>query len=260
MNLEKALAAALEASQKAGWAIMEIYGYDKIPGVTLKSDNSPLTLADTTANEIINGILRDSFPDIPILSEEGSSGDSFEDSEYCWIVDPLDGTKEFINRNGEFTVNIALTREHKPLLGVIFVPVTKIGFYAVKGQGAYKQVNGLTEPIRATQKAEGLIWVGSKSHSSDKELRLIEKNRHLIKDTVSVGSSLKGTMIAEGRADIYYRFGLTCEWDTCAMHCIAEEAGGVFRQMDGTEMLYNRKNHLNEKGFFIVNRKENIWI
>jgi len=251
--LNTAITISLDASKK----ILEVYNTDFT--FESKNDNSPLTLADTASNELIVSRLNEAHPDIPILSEE-SAQDAPEDSEYCWIVDPLDGTKEFIKRNGEFTVNIALVQAQKPILGVIAVPVTGIVYFAVKGCGAYKMENNTKTVIHVTNKISDLIWVGSKSHSTEKESELVNQKQHLIKEMISAGSSLKGTMVAEGKADVYYRFGLTCEWDICAMHCIVEEAGGIFRQMDNTEMVYNRKNHLNEKGFFIVNRKENIWV
>jgi len=247
----------IEISQEASNKILEIYNTDF--SFSSKDDNSPLTLADTASNEIIVSRLRENYPDIPVLSEESAEGVP-QDAEYCWVVDPLDGTKEFIKRNGEFTVNIALVQNKKPVLGVIAVPVTGVVYFASKGNGAYKMEDGITTAIHVSRKTTNLIWVGSKSHSTEKEESLINQKRNLITEMISAGSSLKGTMVAEGKADIYYRFGLTCEWDTCAMHCIVEEAGGIFRQMDGSEMLYNRENHLNEKGFFVVNCKENIWV
>ena len=252
-NLDKIINISNEASKK----IMEIYNSNF--SFTSKDDKSPLTMADTASNEIIISRLKENFPDIPVLSEENADNVS-RDAEYCWIIDPLDGTKEFIKKNGEFTVNIALVRNKRPVFGVIAVPVTGIIYYASKGNGAYKTDKGNTTVIHVSGKTSDLIWVGSKSHSSEKETNLINQNKSIIKDMISAGSSLKGTMVAEGMADIYYRFGYTCEWDTCAMHCIIEEAGGIFRQMDSSEMFYNRENHLNEKGFYAVNCKENIWV
>lgn len=247
----------IEISHEACKKILEIYNTDF--SVNSKEDNSPLTLADTASNDIIVNRLKEYFPNIPVLSEEEQDNVD-ENAEYCWVVDPLDGTKEFINRNGEFTVNIALVKNQKPVLGVIAVPVTGVVFFAEKGKGAFKQENAVTTPIQVTKKTSDLVWVGSKSHSTEKEASLIKQKEHLIKTMIQAGSSLKGTMVAEGKADVYYRFGFTCEWDTCAMNCIVEEAGGIFRQMDGSEMLYNRKDHLNKKGFFVVNCKENIWV
>ena len=255
--MDEMLDAIIQISQDASKKILEVYNTDF--SFVSKGDNSPLTLADTASNELIVKRLKHRYPDIPILSEE-SAENVPQDAQYCWIVDPLDGTKEFIKKNGEFTVNIALVQNQKPILGVIAVPVTGIVYFASKGNGAYKFENSKRAAIHVSGKTAELVWVGSKSHSTEKEAHLINQKSHLIAEMISAGSSLKGTMVAEGKADVYYRFGLTSEWDTCAMHCIVEEAGGIFRQMDGTEMLYNRKNHLNEKGFFVVNCKENIWV
>lgn len=245
---------------QAGQAIMKIYETDFL--VETKQDNSPLTLADKTANEMIVHGLKENFPDYAILSEEAKDDKSRLSNHNCFIVDPLDGTKEFVKKNDQFTVNIALSHQHKPILGVIYVPVTKQLYYAYKSLGACLEnlETGETKKLSVSDKIHSLIMVGSKSHSSEKEETLKKEHRKLILKTISAGSSLKGCMIAEGKADVYYRFGLTCEWDTAAMQCIVEEAGGIFRQMDGSEMRYNRENTLNEKGFFIVNKKENIWI
>ena len=245
---------------KVGKEILKIYETDY--NVETKEDNSPLTLADMKANEIIVKSLKENFPDYAILSEESRDDKSRLTNDFCFIVDPLDGTKEFIKRNGQFTVNIALAYKHKVVMGVIYVPVTQELYYASKGDGAYLETVESYEiqKIQATDKLEDLIVVGSKSHSSEKEAKLIEDHKELIKETISAGSSLKGCMVARGQADVYYRFGYTCEWDTAAMQCIVEEAGGIFKQIDGTEMLYNRENNLNEKGFYVVNRKENIWV
>ena len=248
---------AISAAQQASDKIIEIYNTDFSETIQTKSDNSPLTIADTAANEIITGLLRGT--NIPILSEEGAS-DVSRDAPYCWIVDPLDGTKGFIKKNGDFAVNIALVKEGRPIIGVMAVPVKGTIFFASKGSGAFKQENGVQTPIHVSDRTSELVWVGSKLHPSPEEDKLREENSHRIKTVILASSSLKGTMVAEGIADVYYRFGLTCEWDVCAMHCIVEEAGGIFRELDGGEMLYNRCNHLNEKGFYIVNRAENIWV
>lgn len=247
-------------AREAGQAIMKVYETDF--DVTYKGDQSPLTLADKEANAIIVRGLEARYPNCAILSEEVADDKSRRSNEYCFIVDPLDGTKEFVNRNGEFTVNIALVHQGRPIAGVIYVPVTKQLYYAVKDQGAFLETVGV-EPcvaLQVSEKVDDLTWIGSKSHSSEKEAALIAAHQELIRETISAGSSLKGCRVAEGKADVYYRFGLTCEWDTAAMQCIVEEAGGIFRQMDGSEMMYNRENTLNEKGFYVVNRKENIWV
>ncbi|HCJ07610.1 MAG: 3'(2'),5'-bisphosphate nucleotidase CysQ [Lachnospiraceae bacterium] len=260
MNQTKVLEVMKRLAVEAGKVIMEIYQTDF--EVDYKEDESPLTQADRQANAVIVEGLAKAFPEYAILSEEVKDDKARRQNPYCFIVDPLDGTKEFVKRNGQFTVNIALTYEQHPVVGVIYVPVTRDLYYASTESGAYKTSGetGQTRKLEVSDKRTDLIWVGSKSHSSEKETNLIEAHKEVIGKTISAGSSLKGCMVAEGKADIYYRFGLTCEWDTAAMQCIAEQAGAVFRQMDGSEMLYNRDNTLNEKGFFIVNRTENIWV
>ena len=260
MSLANHLVIAKRAAVQAGQKIIEIYETDFDNCIEIKADNSPLTIADKAANNIIIQMLHREFPKISILSEENTSDNSRVTNDWCWIVDPLDGTKEFIKKNGEFTVNIALAHKGKPVLGVIFVPVKGVLFYASKGIGAYKEEQGKAVKISVTDKTQDLVLVGSKSHASDQLKALIEAKNDLIENTISAGSSLKGTMVAQGTADVYYRFGYTCEWDTAAMHCIVEQAGGIFRQMDGSEMTYNRQNNLNEKGFYVVNCTDNIWV
>ena len=244
---------------EAGEIIMEIYETDF--DVDYKDDASPLTMADKRANAHIVSHLTEAFPEIAMLSEEMKDDKSRRENDYCFIVDPLDGTKEFVKRNGQFTVNIALVYKGDPILGVIYVPVTKDLYYASVEDGAYKKDGVTGEDIRlsVTDKTADLTWVGSKSHSSEKEENMINAQEAQISNVISAGSSLKGCLVAEGKADVYYRFGLTCEWDTAAMHCIAEQAGAVVAQIDHTKLVYNRENTLNEKGFYIVNTKANVW-
>lgn len=244
---------------EAGDIILEVYETDF--AVDYKEDASPLTMADRRANEHIVQGLQGHFPEYAILSEEMKDDGSRRDNDYCFIVDPLDGTKEFVKRNGQFTVNIALAYQQHPVIGVIMVPVTGDLYYAATETGAYKQdgKTGEISKLQVSAKMDGLIWVGSKSHSGEQEKALIEKHQHQIAEVISAGSSLKGCLVAEQKADVYYRFGPTCEWDTAAMHCIAETAGAIVRQLDHTPLLYNRENTLNDKGFYIVNREENIW-
>lgn len=249
-----------ELALKAGEAIMSVYNTDF--EVDYKEDESPLTMADRKANAIIVEQLRTQYPEYAILSEEEKDDRKRMSNDNCFIVDPLDGTKEFVKRNGEFTVNIALSHKGTPVAGVIYVPVTKDLYYASKEEGAFKQdgTTGEVCKLQVSDKVTDLIWVGSKSHSSEKEAALIQTHQSSIGETISAGSSLKGCMVAEGKADVYYRFGYTCEWDTAAMQCIAEQAGAIVKQMDLTPLTYNRENTLNEKGFFIVNRTENVWV
>lgn len=238
-------------AREAGKAILEVYETDF--DVTIKGDNSPLTAADEAAHEIIDGRLKELYRDIPCLSEEGELL-SYEDRlvwERFWLVDPLDGTKEFIKRNGEFTVNIALIDGHSPTLGVIYVPVKDIMYYASKDDGAWKQHRSDDpEKIRVKdyQKSEGFIAMQSRSHLSREHEDFISKLK--IKDNISAGSSLKFCTVAEGRADIYPCLHPTWEWDTAAGQCIVEEAGG--RVVDDTwnPIKYNKQ--LPKNGSFLA--------
>jgi 3'(2'), 5'-bisphosphate nucleotidase len=260
IDFKEMLAVVKPLAVRAGNAIMSIYCTEF--AVEEKEDKSPLTLADKLSNEIIVSCLCSKFPEYAILAEESKDDLSRLDNDYCFIVDPLDGTKEFIGRNGQFTVNIALSYKHEPVLGMIYVPVEEHLYYAFKGGGAFFDdlKSGVEKKISVSDKMSSLTIVGSRSHSSQHESEMLEKNRSKIDKVISVGSSLKGCMIATGEADVYYRFGLTSEWDVAAMQCIVEEAGGVFRQMDGSTMRYNREDVLNRSGFYAVNRQENIWV
>ncbi len=242
MELNQHLKTATLAAEKASDRILEIYNSDEFD-VELKGDNSPLTRADKASHEIISQILAST--NLPILSEEGKDIPFEERSQwdYFWMVDPIDGTKEFIKRNGEFTVNIALIHQNQPILGVVMVPVNRDIFHAIEGQGAYK--NG--EPIRVNEfdsNADGVRVVASRSHMSDDTKAFIESFKE--PKIVSKGSSLKLLMVAEGEADIYPRFAPTMEWDTAAAQIIVEEAGGeVLIKESGNSVSYNKENLLN---------------
>lgn len=254
---EKELEIAKAVSIEAGKAIMEIY--DKVDiEVEYKDDRSPLTAADKASNDKIVAVLKREFPDYAILSEEEKDNLSRLNNDFCFVVDPLDGTKEFIKRNGQFTVNIALAYCHESVMGVIYVPVTGELYYASRGYGAYKMdKEGAVERLQVSDNTDvsTLKVVMSNSHGCAEMDVLMEK--YQLKNFVKVGSSLKGCMVATGQADIYYRYNPTMEWDTAAMQCIVEEAGGLFAQMDDTPMRYNRENSLNDKGFYAINCKEN---
>lgn len=239
--------ALIKIGRKAGKAIIDVYNdpqYSK--EVNYKSDDSPLTLADKASHQVIVGELEKVHPNIPIISEEGKQI-PFETRKgygYYWLVDPLDGTKEFISRNGEFTVNIALIYNKKPIAGFIYVPVWGSTYYAVN-DAAYKiDSEGDKIALSVNNKKVDRIAVRSKSHASDEEQEVLD--RYDVKDSISVGSSLKFCMVAEGKADIYYRHGPTMEWDTAAGQAVAEGAGGkVFKGTGPEPFLYNRKNMLN---------------
>jgi len=252
-DLTQVLENVKELTREAGRIILEIYKKDF--SVDFKEDSSPITEADRKSNDYIVENLKRKYPECAILAEESKNDPKRLENDWCFIVDPLDGTKEFVKKNGEFTVNIALCHKGKPVLGVIGIPVTGELYYAVKGKGAYYENDGHIEKIHVSSRTEDIRLMMSRSHKSDKLMQLIEKNG--IKNVVSAGSALKGCLIARGEAEVYYRFGPTMEWDTAAMQCIVEEAGGIFRQMDDSEMTYNRENNLNEKGFYILNHPSN---
>lgn len=248
---------------EAGNRVIQIYdnGFD----VSYKDDNSPLTKADLIANEIIVNGLKEHYPEYGILAEESKDDLSRLDKKFCFLVDPIDGTKEFVKKNGQFTVNIGLVKDQKPIMGVIYVPVQKKLYYGIVGEGTYvcdvvNHENVSKKDIHVTDKTFNLTLVGSKSHQTKQFNELYEKNKDKICNVETSGSSLKGCKIAEGSADIYYRFSKTNEWDTCAMHAIVVAAGGIMRQMDHSELLYNKKDVVNHKGFYVVNRKENIFV
>ncbi len=262
--LNNLLVLAVSASLNAGKAILEVYKNEKIEA-ELKDDNSPLTLADKNAHLEIIKILETT--NIPVLSEEGRSiaYEERKNWEYLWIVDPLDGTKEFINRNGDFTVNIALIKNQKPILGVVYVPVSGQIYFSIKGEGAYTAIIQNNElfnsdykkytKIPNCAKRSSYIAVASRSHMNSETkdyISNLENSKGKI-ELQSRGSSLKICMVAEGEADIYPRFGPTMEWDTAAGHAIAIEAGCTFTQADEqTPFIYNKENLLNP--YFIVKR------
>lgn len=257
---------SIKSAIEAGKEILKIY--EKDFEIDIKEDNSPLTEADTASNTIINHYLQ--ATEIPIISEENRNLEFTERKKWktCWIVDPLDGTKEFIKRNGEFTVNIAMVEHGVPIMGVIYVPVTRELYYAEVASGnAYKTVldsdhhaNGsffaVHDKISPTEDHKDLLRVvGSRSHMNDHTLNFIEDQKSNYKeiDIVSKGSSLKFCLVAEGKADIYPRFAPTMEWDTAAGHAICKAVGlSVISKETNKELLYNKNNLLNS--YFLVHK------
>jgi 3'(2'), 5'-bisphosphate nucleotidase len=237
----------------AGAAILEVYS--EAFEVIEKDDASPLTQADLASHRIIRDALARLTPDIPLLSEE-SADIPFETrrawSEY-WLVDPLDGTKEFVNRNGEFTVNIALIRGDAPALGVVHVPVSGVTYSGVVGRGATRSEAGGAERPVAVRKpcADPVVVVGSRSHANPAlEGHLARLGRDY--ELVSMGSSLKFCLVAEGRADFYPRLGPTSEWDTAAAHAVVLAAGGRIVTLDGEPLRYNRKASFLNPEFLVI--------
>ncbi|MFA6378099.1 MAG: 3'(2'),5'-bisphosphate nucleotidase CysQ [Acholeplasmataceae bacterium] len=252
-ELQSAISAGLEAREK----IMEIYhhGFD----VEIKEDNSPVTLADKTADSIIRQRLGEAFPSYAFLTEESEDNKERLKNDYVWIVDPVDGTKDFVARDGGFTTNIALAYKHELVVGVVIVPLTGEIYYAVKGQGAFYRINGVDQRIHVNDKTKDLTVLCSVFHSNDKERALIDKHSDKIKHQEKFGSSLKPCRIAQGLAEITYRMSAgTKEWDTAACQIIVTEAGGIFVQPDGSPLTYNREDVYNRNGYIVANRKENI--
>ncbi|MGB6037004.1 MAG: 3'(2'),5'-bisphosphate nucleotidase CysQ [Cryomorphaceae bacterium] len=254
---------AIEAAYQGGLEILDVYESDF--AVETKDDKSPLTLADKKAHLKIVELLGE---DLPILSEEGKSIEFKERSGWdrFWMVDPLDGTKEFVKRNGEFTVNIALIENGKSVGGVIYVPVKKDLYFGAVGMGAFKvsnfdgssydwdELSGKAESLPASGNSEKYRAVGSRSHMSPETEEFFEelKKEHGEIEVVSMGSSLKICLVAEGSANVYPRFAPTMEWDTAAGHAIAKGAGkNIMDHSTKEEMRYNKENLLNN--WFIVN-------
>jgi len=243
--LEEVVVLATEAGRR----ILDVY--ERQFDVSRKDDGSPLTDADRAAHEVIIERLAALTPAIPVLSEESAKIEYSERAGWqrFWLVDPLDGTKEFVNRNGEFTVNIALIENGMPVLGVVYVPVTGVSYLAVHGQGAWKEQGGCNRmPIRVRSYRGGhATVVASRSHRGDAVDKFLAnlKAREGEYDTESLGSSLKLCRVAEGAADIYPRLGPTSEWDTAAAQCVVESAGGRVTDLDGQSLRYNKPNILN---------------
>ena len=263
--MKKNYSLAIEAALKAGESILEVYRSDDF-GIQTKEDESPLTVADQKAHNIIQEHLKETS--IPLLSEEGKHTpyDERRDWNLFWLVDPLDGTKEFVNRNDEFTVNIALVDGGKAIFGVVYAPVIKELFVGIVGRGAYRCTteDNINQPLDyLLQFADSLPL----EEPSQETFRVVASRSHFNEDTknyvesldsggrkislVSKGSSLKLCMVASGEADIYPRLGPTMEWDTAAAHAVVKAAGkNVYRTDTGDELCYNKQNLLNP--YFVV--------
>ncbi|MFC4310329.1 3'(2'),5'-bisphosphate nucleotidase CysQ [Steroidobacter flavus] len=260
MTQAELLANVVKLAQQAGDAILSVYSEQF--EVTHKTDQSPLTVADLRSHEIISKGLRTLTPDVPVLSEEASDIPFEQRREWTryWLVDPLDGTKEFVSRNGEFTVNIALIENHVPVLGIVHVPVTSTTYTGATGVGAFKQVDGQApEPLRVRAPADSpLRIVGSRSHRGDTLDKYLPKLAPY--ELVAVGSSLKFCLVAEGSADFYPRFGPTSEWDTAAAQAVVEAAGGVVVKTNGERLRYNTKADLLNPHFLVYGDRGRDWL
>jgi 3'(2'), 5'-bisphosphate nucleotidase len=250
--------AALTAA--AGRAILEVYATDF--EVETKSDNSPLTRADLASHHTLVAGLRELMPDTPIVSEEGGLPEFAERSAWTryWLIDPLDGTKEFVNRNGEFTVNVALIESHRPVFGVVHAPVQDKTYVGCTGHGAELRVaDGAPRPIRvAGRSSDPVRVVGSRSHRGASLDAFLERVGET--DVVPMGSSLKFCVVAEGLADVYPRLGPTSEWDTAAAQAVVEQAGGRVLRLDGKPLSYNEKEDILNPYFVVAGPADHDWL
>lgn len=267
-QIKSVLAVMIKAALEAGEIILSYYnsGFD----TRLKEDKTPVTNADIAASEHILDVLMSNFSDFGFLCEESvdeRDGDGKLirlQKEYNFIVDPIDGTRSFVGHTDQFAVSIALEHSHEIVAGVIFSPVLKVLYYAVKGQGSYKNtVSSFTETIPlfsgerlyASDREEDLVAVQSSSSNDPEAEALLRENSHRISKIIRLGSCLKGCLIAEGTADIHYRFATyTKEWDTAAEEIICREAGALFTDAYGGKLVANREDPVNRKGIRILNR------
>ncbi|QBQ54579.1 3'(2'),5'-bisphosphate nucleotidase CysQ [Nitrosococcus wardiae] len=249
----------MEIAIEAGEQILAVYKTAFV--VEHKEDCSPLTEADLASHNTIVQGLATLTPGVPVLSEE-SKEISFAERhtwQRYWLVDPLDGTREFVKRNGEFTVNIALIEDHQPVLGVVYGPVMKVLYYASRGQGAYqKEADRASTPLKVRPWRGGTARVvGSRSHAGEHLKAFLNKVGQY--ELVSMGSSLKICLVAEGQADVYPRFGLTSEWDTAAAQCVVEQAGGMLVDLNRVPLRYNAKESLVNPYFLVIADPAGHW-
>jgi 3'(2'), 5'-bisphosphate nucleotidase len=260
MNYQELIKPLVALARAAGDRILEVYATDF--SVQSKNDESPLTLADLAAHRTIVPGLRELAPDIPIISEEGGLPPFAERGKWhrYWLIDPLDGTKEFVNRNGEFTVNIALVVNGRPVLGVVHVPVQHTTYTGCEGHGADKRIgDGRPQKIHVAAKASlPPRVVGSRSHRGASLDAFLERLGTF--DMVPMGSSLKFCVVAEGGADVYPRLGPTSEWDTAAAQAVVEQAGGRVVTVDGTALAYNRKEDILNPWFVVIGARDRDWL
>ncbi len=250
-ELTKLCEKASEIAIKAGNEILKVY--ETAFSVEHKDDKSPLTAADMASHNTICKGLSELSVNYPILSEESAAIDFSERKnwETYWLVDPLDGTREFIKRNGEFTVNIALIHQQKPIIGVVYVPVSQTNYYGIQGLGAFKQEgNNKSKISTRNTDINQLAVAGSRSHGNERQQAFMKNIGEA--EILAVGSSLKFCLVAEGKVDIYPRFGPTSEWDSAAAQCVVEQAGGIVTTMDLKPLIYNSKESLLNPEFLVI--------
>lgn len=255
---KKQLEDMIQAGLLAKVKVLEIYNEEF--EVQIKSDDSPVTKADLLADKLITEYLKNIYPDYGFLTEESKDNKDRLNKDFVFIIDPVDGTADFVDKNDEFAINIALSYKHEIVAGVIFIPALNTYYYALKDNGSYKvDSEGKTERIHVSSKVEDLTCLTSRFHVASNELELIEKHSDLIKHVKTYGSSLKACLIAEGKAEITYRLKSgTKEWDTAPFEVIIKEAGGIVVKPNGTPMVYNREEVRNLEGYIVANKKENV--
>ena len=260
MDLKTLVEPLVAMARDAGDAILEVYATDF--DVQNKADESPLTQADLASHNVIAAGLQALTPDIPVISEESGLPDYDVRRKWpeYWLIDPLDGTKEFVNRNGEFTVNIAFIRGNRPLLGVVHVPVLDKTYVGCDGEGAsLREAGQAPRPIQvSSSSSEPVRVVGSRSHRGASLDAYLEKLGDY--DMVPMGSSLKFCVVAEGGADIYPRLGPTSEWDTAAAQAVVEQAGGAVLELSGTPLAYNAKEEILNPHFLVAGPRNRDWL
>lgn len=262
-STEQLLEIAKDAAIRAGEAILAIYDSGDFKSYE-KDDASPVTSADFKANEIIMDILQKQTPEIPIMSEEAENGVLADRQHWkrYWLIDPIDGTQEFIARSGDFAVNIALIEDNQPKIGVIYWPPGETLYYASKGNGAYKSCPNEHKQIHVRKledPKEGVVMIAiSRRQSREKVMSRMSDQRHY--QTVPLGScSLKSCFIAEGKADVFLRIGVTGEWDTGASQCIVEEAGGNILSAHFAPLTYNQRNTTVNPDFVVMGDRRVQW-
>jgi 3'(2'), 5'-bisphosphate nucleotidase len=262
MNPDALLPAIIALAKQAGEQILAFYHTDKNKQITTKADQSPVTAADLAAHYIISAGLKKLTPELPVISEESAVISFAQRRQWqrFWLVDPLDGTKEFINNGGDFSVNIALIDQHRPVLGVVYAPALELNYFAAVGAGAYKQIRAETpQAIHTAPWANTAIRVAvSRRHGLVALDKFLQSFAAVTR--VAMGSALKCGLIAEGAADIYPRLSPTSEWDTAAGQCVIEQAGGAVLDLTGKPLRYNSKESLENPSFLAVGDPQHDWV
>ncbi|MGJ8680467.1 3'(2'),5'-bisphosphate nucleotidase CysQ [Paraglaciecola sp.] len=262
-NAQELLQIAKDAAVEAGKVVFDLYNEGDFTSYQ-KDDDSPVTSADYKSNEIIMDILQKQTPDIPIMSEESDCGplENRKHWQRYWLLDPIDGTQEFVARSGDFAVNIALVENNEPVMGVIYWPAGETLYYALKGHGAHKESPSDSKqihvrPFKDTEKDVIMIAI-SRRQAREKVMNCMDTER--VYQTLPLGScSLKACFIAEGKADVFIRFGVTGEWDTGASQCIVSEAGGSILAHDFSPLTYNQREELTNPDFIVMGDKNVDW-